>query len=107
MPPLDLTRARLLEFETPDLNTFPCLGLAYRALQAERSLPVVLNAANEVAVSLFLAGRLAFPSIAHIIEETMRSHEPAAVGSIDAIRNVDRMAREHAQVIAQRIQLEV
>jgi 1-deoxy-D-xylulose-5-phosphate reductoisomerase len=107
LPSLDLTRARLLEFETPDLNAFPCLGLAYRALQAARSLPVVLNAANEIAVSLFLEGRLSFPSIAHIIDEAMRSHEPAEVGSIDAIRTVDRRAREHAQAIAQRIQLRV
>jgi 1-deoxy-D-xylulose-5-phosphate reductoisomerase len=107
LPSLDLARAKRLEFETPDLGAFPCLGLAYRALQSERSLPVVLNAANEVAVTLFLAGRLAFPSIAHIIEETMISHEPAKVTSIAEIRNVDRAARDHAQAIAQRVQLKV
>ena len=107
LPSLDLTRARRLEFETPDFGAFPCLSLAYRALQAERSLPVVLNAANEVAVTLFLAGRLSFPSIAHVIEETMNAHEPAKVASITEVRNVDRLAREHAQAIAQRVQLKV
>jgi 1-deoxy-D-xylulose-5-phosphate reductoisomerase len=107
LPSLDLTSARRLEFETPDLRAFPCLGLAYRALQAEGSLPVVLNAANEVAVTLFLAGRLSFPSIALVIEETMNSHEPANVASVDAIREVDRAARDHAQVVAHRVQLKV
>jgi 1-deoxy-D-xylulose-5-phosphate reductoisomerase len=107
LPSLDLARSRRLEFETPDFEAFPCLGLAYRALQAERSLPVVLNAANEVAVTLFLAGRLSFPSIAHVIEETMNAHEPANVASIEGVRNVDRLAREHAQAIAHRVQSRV
>jgi 1-deoxy-D-xylulose-5-phosphate reductoisomerase len=107
LPSLDLTRTRRLDFETPDLGAFPCLGLAYRALQSERSLPVVLNAANEVAVTLFLAGRLSFPSIAHVIEQTMNSHEPANVASIEAIRNVDRAARDRAQAIAHRVQSKV
>ena len=60
LPSLDLTRAGRLEFDAPDTEAFPCLGLAYRALEAERSLPVVLNAANEVAVAQFLEGRLGF-----------------------------------------------
>ena len=107
LPSLDLARARRLEFETPDLSAFPCLGLAYRALQSKRSLPVVLNAANEVAVTLFLDGRVSFPSIAHIIEETMNSHEPVAVTSVEEIRNVDRVARDHAQAIAHRVQLKI
>jgi 1-deoxy-D-xylulose-5-phosphate reductoisomerase len=107
LPSLDLTRARRLDFEPPDFGSFPCLGLAYRALQAERSLPVVLNAANEIAVTLFLAGRLSFPSIAHVIEETMNAHEPAEVTSIEEVRNVDRLAREHAQAIAHRVQSRV
>ena len=55
---LDLARAGRLEFEAPDTDAFPCLRLAYRALEAERSLPVVLNAANEVAVARFLEGRI-------------------------------------------------
>jgi 1-deoxy-D-xylulose-5-phosphate reductoisomerase len=107
LPSLDLAQAGRLEFERPDLTAFPCLGLAYRALQAERSLPVVLNAANEVAVTLFLAGRLSFPSIARVIEQTMNSHEPADVASIEQIRHVDRAARDRAQEIARGVELKV
>lgn len=107
LPALDLAQAGRLEFETPDLGAFPCLGLAYRALRAGPSLAVVLNAANEVAVTLFLAGRLSFPSIAHVIEETMNSHEPANVASVDAIREIDRVARDRAQAVAHRVQLKV
>jgi 1-deoxy-D-xylulose-5-phosphate reductoisomerase len=107
LPRLDLTRAGRLEFDTPDQAAFPCLGLAYRALQSEESLPVVLNAANEVAVTLFLAGRLSFPSIAHVIEQTMNAHEPAVVDSIMQIRNVDRTARERAEAIARGLESKV
>jgi 1-deoxy-D-xylulose-5-phosphate reductoisomerase len=107
LPSLDLVRAGRLDFETPDRTAFPCLGLAYRALQAERSLPVVLNAANEVAVTLFLNGRLSFPSIAHVIEQTMNLHEPAEVTSIEQIRRVDRTARDRAQAIARGVELKV
>ena len=54
LPPLDLVRAGRLEFEAPDTTRFPCLGLAFRALAGDAGLPIVLNAANEVAVSAFL-----------------------------------------------------
>jgi len=107
LPSLDLTRAGRLEFETPDRAAFPCLGLAYRALRSEQSLAVVLNAANEVAVTLFLGGRLTFPSIAHVIEQTMNAHEPAEVGSIAQIRNVDRTARSRAEATARGLELKV
>jgi 1-deoxy-D-xylulose-5-phosphate reductoisomerase len=107
LPSLDLARAGRLEFESPDVAAFPCLALAYRALESERSLAVVLNAANEVAVTLFLAGRLSFPSIAQVIEQAMNSHEPADVSSIDQIRHVDRAARARAQEIARGVELKV
>jgi 1-deoxy-D-xylulose-5-phosphate reductoisomerase len=97
---LDLTRAGRLEFEAPDTEAFPCLRLAYRALAAERSLPVVLNAANEIAVALFLEGRLGFCDIAGVIEATMDAHQPGGVGTLAAVRAVDRRAREHAREIA-------
>ena len=89
------------------MASFPCLRLAYRALESELSLPVVLNAANEVAVTLFLEGRMAFPSIAHVIEQAMDAHEPADVATIDQVRAVDRLARERAQVIARGVELKV
>src|SRR3982751_2139874 len=83
--PLDLARAGRLEFEAPDKEAFPCLALAYRALDDERSLPVVLNAANEVAVSRFLDGRIAFNDIPVIIERSMDAHRPAEVTTLSAV----------------------
>ncbi|MBI4484634.1 MAG: 1-deoxy-D-xylulose-5-phosphate reductoisomerase [Acidobacteria bacterium] len=107
LPSLDLTRAGRLEFDVPDTEAFPCLRLAYRALEAERSLPVVLNAANEIAVAWFLDGRIGFTSIPPVIESTMDAHEPAQVGSIAAVRAVDSWAREYAQEIARGVELKV
>ena len=100
VPTLDLVKAGRLEFDQPDTETFPCLRLAYRALTAERSLPVVLNAANEVAVARFLEGQLAFPSIARVIERTMDRHTPAAVATIADVRRVDQWARDEAEALA-------
>jgi 1-deoxy-D-xylulose-5-phosphate reductoisomerase len=107
VPSLDLTRAGRLEFGVPDTEAFPCLRLAYRALQAERSLPVVLNAANEVAVSLFLEGRLGFTSIAHVIERTMDAHQVSEVATLAAVRAVDRWARDYSHEIARGVELKV
>jgi 1-deoxy-D-xylulose-5-phosphate reductoisomerase len=107
VPALDVTRAGRLDFEAPDLDVFPCLRLAYRALEAERSLPVVLNAANEVAVSRFLSGRLAFSAIPEIIERTMDRHQPAEVETLAAVRSVDDWAREYSQEIARGVELKV
>ena len=107
LPPLDLARVRRLDFEVPDTDAFPCLRLAYRALEAERSLPVVLNAANEIAVALFLDGKLGFTSIAGVIDRTMGAHQPAEVGTLAAVRAVDHWAREHAREIARELELKV
>jgi len=107
LPPLDLTRAGRLDFDVPDTEAFPCLRLAYRALDAERSLPVVLNAANEVAVSRFLDGHLTFTAIPHVIEATMEAHVPAQVRTLQAVRAVDDWARGFSAEIARRVQLRV
>jgi 1-deoxy-D-xylulose-5-phosphate reductoisomerase len=104
LPSLDLARAGRLEFEVADTAAFPCLGLAYRALDAEPSLPVVLNAANEVAVAQFLAGRIGFTAIARLIEAAMNAHRPSAVDSLAEVRSVDRWAREYSQEIARGVQ---
>jgi 1-deoxy-D-xylulose-5-phosphate reductoisomerase len=96
VPFLDLTRCPPLEFQEPAWDDFPCLRLAYRALEAERSLPIVLNAANEVAVASFLAGRSSFPAIAQVIAGTMDAHVATAADTIDAIRHVDQWARQFA-----------
>lgn len=96
VPFLDLTRSGPLEFHEPAWDDFPCLRLAYRALEAERSLPIVLNAANEVAVAAFLEGRLGFTEIPRLICETMDAHVPEPVETLAAIRKVDSWARHHA-----------
>ena len=107
LPPLDLARAGRLDFEVPDTDAFPCLRLAYRALDAARSLPVVLNAANEVAVARFLDRRLGFTAIPEVIARTMAAHRPAEVATLAAVRAVDRWAREYAQEIARGLELKV
>jgi 1-deoxy-D-xylulose-5-phosphate reductoisomerase len=83
------------------------LRLAYRALDAERSLPVVLNAANEVAVTWFLEGRIGFGSIPYVIERTMDAHVPVEVATLAAVRAVDLWARECSVEIAQGVELKV
>ena len=96
VPFLDLARAGTLEFQAPAWDEFPCLGLAFRALQADRSLPIVLNASNEVAVASFLAGQLAFTAIPDVIATTMDAHAAAPVDTLAAVRAVDTWARAHA-----------
>jgi 1-deoxy-D-xylulose-5-phosphate reductoisomerase len=73
------------------------LALAYRALRGAPSLAVVLNAANEVAVTQFLAGRLSFAGIAGVIERTLDAHEQAEVPTLAAVRRVDDWAREYSR----------
>lgn len=96
VPFLDLTRCVPFEFHEPAWDDFPCLRLAYRALGAERSLPIVLNAANEVAVASFLEGRLGFSAIARVIAETMDAHVAGSTVTLEDIRAVDQWARVFA-----------
>ena len=100
LPSLDLTRVGRLEFLPPDPVRFPCLALAYRAAQSADSLPVVLNAANEIAVEAFLAGRIGFMCIPRVIEDTMNAHEEERVSTLEVVRRVDAWARAHAGHIA-------
>jgi 1-deoxy-D-xylulose-5-phosphate reductoisomerase len=97
LPRLDLVKAAQLDFLMPDRRRFPCLDLAYRALRDGQGLPVVLNAANEVAVAAFLAGRLGFLAIAEVIERAMDAHPPGPVTTLAQVRGVDRWAHEFAQ----------
>jgi 1-deoxy-D-xylulose-5-phosphate reductoisomerase len=107
LPPLDLVRVGHLEFARVDAGAFPCLGLAYRALEAAGSFPVVLNAANEVAVARFLEGRIGFTAIADVIERTMDAHRAAEVATLAAVRAVDRWARDCALEISRGVELKV
>jgi 1-deoxy-D-xylulose-5-phosphate reductoisomerase len=106
-PSLDLTRSGKLEFEEPAHEAFPCLRLAYRALGTDQSLPVVLNAANEIAVSRFLEGRLRFLAIPEVIERTMDAHRAAEVHTLAAVREIDRWARDYSQDIAREVESKV
>jgi 1-deoxy-D-xylulose-5-phosphate reductoisomerase len=96
LPPLDLARAGRLDFHEPARDRFPCLDLAYRALRAEGTLAVVLNAANEVAVEVFLEGRLGFTSIPRVIERAMDAHTVEPVADLWTVRRVDAWARRYA-----------
>jgi 1-deoxy-D-xylulose-5-phosphate reductoisomerase len=79
---------------------FPCLALAFRALEGDPALPIVLNAANEVAVAGFLDGRLAFPAIGELICRTMDAFEADGgrpVETLQDVRAVDSWARAFAE----------
>jgi 1-deoxy-D-xylulose-5-phosphate reductoisomerase len=98
-PRLDLAAISDLTFERPDEVRFPCLGLARRALAAGGAMPTVLNAANEVAVDAFLAGRIAFLDIPRIVEktcETSLSRHAGPPASIDEALAIDQEARQVA-----------
>lgn len=107
LPTLDLTRCGRLDFLEPAHDRFPCLGLAYRALRAESSLPVVLNAANEVAVDAFLDGKLGFTSIPRVIERTMDGHEIVPVDTLDVVKRVEDWATCRAREEARALELTV
>jgi 1-deoxy-D-xylulose-5-phosphate reductoisomerase len=103
VPGLDLLQHGRLEFEAPDLAAFPCLRLAYEAIAAGGSAPAVLNAANEVAVSSFLQGRIAFLSIPALVEDTLAALPATPAISIDALLAADAAARRHATTAIERI----
>ena len=105
LPRLDLVRAGRLEFDEPDQDRFPCLRLAYRALREGATCPVVLNAANEVAVAAFLDGRLGFTMIPAMIERVMNDHRPEPVSSVDVVRRVDAWARARAAALTGELEL--
>jgi 1-deoxy-D-xylulose-5-phosphate reductoisomerase len=100
LPPLDLARAGRLDFSAPDAARFPCLSLAFRALAGNTGLPIVLNAANEIAVSAFLERRIGLTVIPELIGRAMDAYEagdPVAIRGLADVRQVDRWAREFAE----------
>jgi len=94
---LDLVRAGQLTFYEPDLDKFPCLRLARTALDSVSSAPVVLNAANEVAVAAFLDRRIGFNAIADLIEEALDASRAGDLGSIESCVAVDADTRRSVQ----------
>ncbi len=93
---LDLIKTKRLDFEAPDLDKFPCLGLAYKALLMGQSAPTILNAANEVAVDAFLVESITFNQIAELIEYCMSAMKPQPLESIEIVLEVDSKTRQLA-----------
>ncbi len=96
LPSLDLTKIGTLTFLKPDEEKFRCLKLARQVLEHAGTLPAVLNAANEVAVSQFLERKIPFLKISRLVEETLEAHQSVKPKSLEEIVEVDRWAREHA-----------
>jgi 1-deoxy-D-xylulose-5-phosphate reductoisomerase len=96
---LNLAAIARLDFEAPDADRFPALRLAREALEVGGGAPIVLNAANEVAVASFLAGRISFPQIAALVDEALSSADYAAPGSISDVLEIDRVTRRSAQAM--------
>jgi 1-deoxy-D-xylulose-5-phosphate reductoisomerase len=97
VPSLDLARVGELTFQQPDSETFACLRLAREAGEAGGTAPCVLNAADEVAVEAFLAGRIPFSGIPEVIERTLEAIPGGPVRHFDDLFDVDAGAREHAR----------
>jgi len=96
---LDLAAIARLDFEVPDLQRFPALRLAREALEAGGAAPIVLNAANEVAVAAFLDGAIRFTDIAQQVEEALGSAGFDAPRSIGDVLEIDRVTRERSRAI--------
>ncbi len=93
---LELTKIGQLTFKKPYFNKFPCIKLAYQALELGGTMPAVLNGANEIAVNAFLNNQIGFQAIPLIIQNTMREHKPKYNLDINDILDADYWAREKA-----------
>jgi 1-deoxy-D-xylulose-5-phosphate reductoisomerase len=93
---LDLAQINDLSFHEPDLDRFPCLALAFRAMETGDSAPAALNAANEIAVESFLEGRIGFTSIPALVEQVMNDVPVSALNSLEDVMAQDRLARRRA-----------
>ncbi len=97
--PLALAGMAPLTFTAPDLARFPCLGLAYAALEAGGSAALALSAANEVAVGAFLAGRAGYLDIARACDATLARTDVARIRSLDDALAADAAARRQARAL--------
>jgi 1-deoxy-D-xylulose-5-phosphate reductoisomerase len=93
---LDLLTIARLDFSAPDRIRFPCLRIAYDALNAGGTAPAILNAANEIAVEAFLAEKIGFMDIPNVIERVLAEAKVEHVESIEQLVAVDKMARQSA-----------
>jgi 1-deoxy-D-xylulose-5-phosphate reductoisomerase len=90
---LRLDEVKKLEFDAPDPKRYPAIRLGFEAGKKGKTYPAVLNAANEVAVQLFLDGRLPFDQIVPMVAEAMKAHKPAKADSVEALLEADAWAR--------------
>lgn len=97
LPPLNLSEVRKLEFFEVEEERYPLIRLAREALEKGGSVPVALNAANEVAVNAFIEGKISFPEIAEIVKEVVEAHLFRPVKNLEEIMAVDRESREKAE----------
>ena len=93
LPPLDLTALSALHFEPPDLERFPCITLAYRALREGGTLPAAMNAANEEAVQSFIDERICLTDIPRVIEAVMDGHQTRPATELATVLEADASAR--------------
>lgn len=101
--PLNLFEVKRMDFEEPDFKRFPCLRLAYEAINAGGTMPAVLNAANECAVEAFLNERIRFTDIAVIIERCMEAFSPEKADNLEVIIEIDRQARQVTRLIIEEL----
>ena len=94
LPSLDLTTMDDLTFEAPDFERFPCLRLAIDAMEIGKTMPAVLNAANEIAVQAFLEELISYKDIAELIRMVMQNHNPSPLKELQDVLIADRWARE-------------
>jgi len=94
LPSLDLTTMDDLTFEAPDFERFPCLRLAIDAMEIGKTMPAVLNAANEIAVQAFLEELISYKDIAELIRMVMQNHNPSPLKELQDVLLADRWARE-------------
>jgi 1-deoxy-D-xylulose-5-phosphate reductoisomerase len=99
LPRLELDKIGMLSFEKPDLERFKCLALALEAAKVGGSLPIVLNASNEIAVASFLSGKIRFLDIPSLIERCLEMHRPSPIEDIEVIMEVDHWTRQAAEGI--------
>jgi 1-deoxy-D-xylulose-5-phosphate reductoisomerase len=101
---LNLAQMSDLSFHEPDLERFPCLGLAFAAMRRGDSAPVTLNAANEIAVERFLGGRLRFDRIPHLVGEVLNRVSVTVLGGLDDVLEQDSLARRVTEEQAVKLQ---
>jgi len=104
LPRLDLVEAGPLTFAEPDVGRFPNLRLAYEAGKAGASYPAVLNAANEVAVDLFLQEEIGFNDLPFLVERALEAHEPIAIDYLQDVKQADTWARDYTRQLVEEME---